>query len=139
MLTSLAINYQYRQASFLKRQLFFSSKQNLMPKHFLLLNRVKRNRKHLHIWHQRNRTDVGPSGSDHGCFVCCPPMCVEGSLKWWAKRRRSRQDSQQVFLSLSKWQPLFLQRKYIPSREIFVTGDGQAGTDLEITKRPRML
>lgn len=122
MLTSHAINYQYRQASFLKLQLLFSYKQNLMLKHFLLLNRLKRKRKHLHIWYQRNRTDIGPSGSDHGCFVCCPLMCVAGSLKWRVKRR-SRQDSQQVFLSFSEWQPPFLEAKCISGRETFVTGN----------------
>lgn len=90
MLTSFAINYQYRP------QLFFPYKQNFMPKQ-LLINRVKSNRQHLHLSHQRNRTDLGPSGTDYAWFVCSYLMGVMGSLKPRGKRRRSGQDSWQVF------------------------------------------
>lgn len=60
-------------------------------------------------------------------FLLPSYLCCRLTKNYWAKRRRSRQDSQQVFLSSSEWQPLFLERKCIPAKETFVTRDGQFG------------
>lgn len=96
-----------------------------MLKHFLLLNRLKSDRQNLHLCHQRNRTDPGPSGSDYGYFVCCHAMCYR--LTKVVAREGGAGRTASRCLTSSGWQPSFLERKHVRAGGTFGSTDGQAG------------
>lgn len=129
------------QTSFIPQTpIIFSYKQNLMLKHFLLINRLKRKRKHLHHWPQRNRTDIGPSGSDHGCFVCCSLTCCR--LTKVVGEEKAEQAGQPAGVFVFIWVAASLSWEEMYSCQGDVCNQGMSGwstkpaADLEMTKSP---
>lgn len=68
-----------------------------MPKHVLLLNRVKPSGEHLHLWHQAGLT-LALLAEIVAVLFATILLVLWGSLKRCGKGRGSRQDSQLVLV-----------------------------------------